>query len=214
MTAHCKHCMIVLPPAANKLLISVNEVFDPERVDTFYRLSEGAQQETIRSHRATNYSVIRPELLDRLYESMYHQRLHEPNKDRWKYQIATSRGLVGGERDLDGRIRLSFRDMSTGEVGMSPSSFDFIIVATGYVRNAHERMLEPTRNLLQSASFDVERNYRVKYREDKVAHNSGIWLQGCCEGTHGVSSADCRTRITLANYHVTVKRYPPLNSSC
>ena len=167
----------------------MNEVFDPERVDSFYQLSEEAQQDSIRNHRATNYSVVRPELLDRLYESMYHQRLHEPDKGRWRYQIATSQALLGGERDRDGRIRLGFRDMSTQEDSVSPPSFDFVIVATGYLRNSHERMLEPTKNLLQSNKFEVERNYRVKYQEDKVAKDSGIWLQGCCEGTHGVCLA-------------------------
>ena len=164
-------------------------MFDPERVDSFYHLSEEAQQDSIRNHRATNYSVVRPELLDRLYESMYHQRLREPDKGRWRHQIATSHALLGGERDRDGRIRLKFRNVSTQEDSIAPASFDFVIAATGYNRNSHERMLEPTKDLLPSSKFEVERNYRIKYQADKVAENCGIWLQGCCEKTHGVSLA-------------------------
>lgn len=33
----------------------------------------------------------------------------------------------------------------------------------------------------------VGRNYGVQFAAGKVAPGSGIWLQGCCEGTHGVS---------------------------
>ena len=33
----------------------------------------------------------------------------------------------------------------------------------------------------------VGRDYGVQFAAGKVAPGSGIWLQGCCEGTHGVS---------------------------
>ena len=188
----------------------MNEIFDPERVDSFYQLSEEAQQDNIRNHRATNYSVVRPELLDRLYESMYHQRLHEPDKGRWRHQIATSQALLGGERDRDGRIRLRFRNVSTQE-DSTPASFDFVIAATGYDRNGHEKLLEPTKDLLQSNKFEVERTYRIKYQEDKVAKDSGIWLQGCCEKTHGVGLASLPIHSNLTD-ESEAQRYSSLHS--
>lgn len=90
---------------------------------------------------------------------------------------------------------------------------DVIICATGYKRMAHVDMLKPTWPLLPEADaalvaetvkgskdrwfvegeekslrvIEANRNYSVKFGEDKVAQGSGIWLQGCCEGTHGVS---------------------------
>jgi len=36
--------------------------------------------------------------------------------------------------------------------------------------------------------LEVGRDYQVKFSPDVIAPGSGIWLQGCCEGTHGVSS--------------------------
>ena len=70
---------------------------------------------------------------------------------------------------------------------MSDATFDLAIFGTGYERKGHEKLLESTKNLLQEERFAVERNYRVKYRGDMVADNCGVWLQGCCEDTHGVS---------------------------
>jgi L-ornithine N5-oxygenase len=35
--------------------------------------------------------------------------------------------------------------------------------------------------------LEVSRDYSVQFSPGAVADGSGIWLQGCCEGTHGVS---------------------------
>lgn len=35
--------------------------------------------------------------------------------------------------------------------------------------------------------IEVGRDYGVRFEPGTVAAGSGIWLQGCCEGTHGVS---------------------------
>lgn len=65
-----------------------------------------------------------------------------------------------------------------------------MFTATGYVRNAHEGMLSPVQSLLpeQEEKFRVGRDYRVLLDEEKVDGRAGVWLQGCNEGTHGVSS--------------------------
>ncbi len=60
------------------------------------------------------------------------------------------------------------------------------------MRNAHESMLADVRTLLpedlqKEGKFAVARNYRVKLDEAKVDRRAGVWLQGCNEGTHGVS---------------------------
>ena len=166
----------------------MNEIFDPERVDTFYDLPAESRQKTIWNGKATNYGVVRPELLDHMYENMYHQRLHEPDQSKWQYKIVAWREVIGFEEHSNDRLRLKMKDTSSGEISMSDSSFDLIILGTGYDRSGHETLLEPTRDLLQENRFAVERNYRVKFRKDAVASDCGIWLQGCCEDSHGVSS--------------------------
>lgn len=117
---------------------------------------------------------------------MYHQRLLEPDQSKWQYKIVAWREVTGFEDCSNGQLRLKLKNTSNGDTSMSDSTFDLIMLGTGYERNGHETLLEPTRHLLQEDRFAVERNYRVKFRWDAVANDCGIWLQGCCEDSHGV----------------------------
>ncbi|KAL9588110.1 MAG: hypothetical protein Q9203_003075 [Teloschistes exilis] len=164
----------------------VNEIFDPDRVDDFYTLPVEAQKETLQRNRATNYGVVRPELLDRLYESMYHQRLHEPDETKWRCKIVPRREVVSHQKRADGTVSLQFRNTTNGQVGSSEPPFDLVIAATGYVRDAHKSMLDSTKHLLKTGQYDITRDYRIRYRADSVSANCGIWLQGCCQDSHGV----------------------------
>lgn len=155
-------------------------------MDAFYDLPTESRQKTVWSDKATNYGVVRPELLDRMYENMYQQRRHEPDQSKWQHKIVAWREVVGIEACPDRQLRLKLKNTSNGEISMSDSSFDLAMLGTGYERNGHETLLEPTRHLLQENRYAVERNYRVIYRKDAVSDNCGIWLQGCCEDSHGV----------------------------
>lgn len=91
---------------------------------------------------------------------------------------------------------------------------DLVICATGYQRTAHVDMLRDSWSLLPEVEsglpstkgrwtvetpgsskgaapstrvLEVGRNYGVRFSPETVAPGSGIWLQGCCEATHGVS---------------------------
>ena len=169
------------------VLNSVNEIFDPDRVDEFYDLPDEAQKDMLQRNKATNYGVVRPELLDKLYESMYHQRLMEPDESKWRFQIVPRREVVGYDKQDDGRTRLKLRNTLKGNTTTTETIFDLVIVGTGYLRNAHEKMLQSTKDLLKTGKYDIGRDYRVKYKDDAIADDCGIWLQGCCQESHGVS---------------------------
>ncbi|KAI1501349.1 L-lysine 6-monooxygenase (NADPH-requiring)-domain-containing protein [Biscogniauxia marginata] len=82
---------------------------------------------------------------------------------------------------------------------------DLVIAATGYQRQSHLTILEDVASLLPEARaangpkskvaearvrdrvLKVSRNYSVQFAPGKVEQGSGVWLQGCCEGTHGLS---------------------------
>lgn len=88
---------------------------------------------------------------------------------------------------------------------------DLVVAATGYRRTAHVDMLKDAWRLLPEVRegaveakprsdqwsvetdggerrvMEVSRDYSVKFAKGAVAPGSGVWLQGCCEGTHGVS---------------------------
>ena len=185
----------MVEPRLNEQLVdsfflrSVNEIFDPHRVNEFFNLPTQAQRHSLDRNKNTNYSVIRPELLDDLYELMYHQRLREPDETEWQHKIITCREVVGHEETTDSGTRLRLRDTMHNAISLSDTSFDLIIASTGYLRNAHEAMLDSTKALLQTDDFEVGRDYRIKYRQNAVSDDCGVWLQGCCQDTHGVSSS-------------------------
>ncbi|OTB09391.1 hypothetical protein M426DRAFT_78714 [Hypoxylon sp. CI-4A] len=88
---------------------------------------------------------------------------------------------------------------------------DLIVAATGYQRKLHLTILEDVADLLPEApessetqnnikydskssepkingrALRVSRDYSVQFAPEKVSPGSGVWLQGCCEGTHGLS---------------------------
>jgi L-ornithine N5-oxygenase len=69
---------------------------------------------------------------------------------------------------------------------------DAVFVATGYHRDLHETLLQDSRDLmpggdLEGAKWQVRRDYSVNFADKKVSEDAGVWLQGCCESTHGVS---------------------------
>lgn len=178
----------------------VNEVFDPDRVDGVYRQGAAARGKAIAADRATNYAVVRLDLLEHLYEKHYVQKLKTPDAADWKLRIRSNRQVVetrtvreGGEEKIALRLQKLCDDGNVGEDGAEEMAVDAVFFATGYVRNAHEDMLKSTRGLLresdqgEGARFPVRRDYGVDFDEGKVAADAGVWLQGCNESTHGVS---------------------------
>lgn len=179
--------------------------------------------------RATNYGVVRLELIEHLYERMYDQRRElGPDERQWPHRILGGRQITSVEpRDgssleltvqtLPDVRRAASASLAVGESDDATDEMlevDLVIAATGYQRMAHVDMLRGAWDLLPKAAptpagknvlrrgiagWDVEtdqgerklavgRNYQVQFKPESVADGSGVWLQGCCEGTHGVSS--------------------------
>lgn len=106
---------------------------------------------------------------------------------------------------------------------------DLVVCATGYKRTAHvdilkgaygilpehdaskeqtlalprkDRWIVESANKTQVSStrvIEVSRNYSVRFTDGAVAKGSGVWLQGCCEGTHGVSLPNSRY-LSVVNF--------------
>lgn len=174
----------------------VNEVFNPDRVDGIFRQNRDERLKGIKADRATNYGVVRIDLLEHLYEKLYFQQMKNPNQKDWQFKIQGNRQVVQSREDGNGKLVLKLAklaDDGSNEVGGEEIAFDAVFVATGYIRNTHEDMLKQTRGLLpaefqaEGTRMPVQRDYSVAFDEKKVAANAGVWLQGCNEGTHGVS---------------------------
>ncbi|KAI9791292.1 MAG: hypothetical protein M1816_004073 [Peltula sp. TS41687] len=176
----------------------VNEAFDPCRVDEMFQAPSSFRAASIANDRNTNYGVVRLELLERLYEKMYQQRLSHPDERNWDHRILPYR-MVAGAEDVPGakRMRLILQDCSGRYLDHEQKEYetimvDAVVLATGYVRNAHEGMLHSARHLMSGGDapnkdWKVGRDYRVQMDPRKVSSSAGVWLQGCNENTHGLS---------------------------
>ncbi|PSN67432.1 L-ornithine 5-monooxygenase (L-ornithine N(5)-oxygenase) [Corynespora cassiicola Philippines] len=184
----------------------VNEIFNPSRVNSTFNRAPDLRLTSLRDDKGTNYGVVRLNLLERLYETLYTQRIHYGNtpeaEEEWPHRIMPYRYVVDVEQSpvIQDGIRLHVRDQSQLYLSEVPGGqerkeildFDAIFVATGYHRDLHETLLKDARHLmpggdLKDAKWAVQRDYRVNFADKKVSEDAGVWLQGCCETTHGLS---------------------------
>ncbi|KAK3998253.1 L-lysine 6-monooxygenase (NADPH-requiring)-domain-containing protein [Cladorrhinum sp. PSN332] len=201
----------------------INSIFNPEYIDTIFPKSAAYKASFLHEARATNYGVVRLQLIEQLYETMYHQkRLLGVDEKKWPHRILAGRELIKVDEKAD-KLRIKVALVPVHGVTDGPLleeedlDVDLVVCATGYRRNAHVEILKGAYNLLpefdasqeQQLAFprkdrwvveaankaqvsstrviEVGRNYRVRFANGAVAHGSGVWLQGCCEGTHGLS---------------------------
>ncbi|GFP55861.1 L-ornithine N(5)-monooxygenase [Trichoderma asperellum] len=195
----------------------VNSVFNPEYIDTLFPKSARHRNNFLTEARATNYGVVRLNLIEEMYERQYDQKRElGPDEKTWPHRIMGGRQITSIEPRGDA-LELKIQHISDSEfegfvdlVDEETLEVDLLIAATGYQRNAHVGMLRDTWDMLPKASpvgqeyhkgitgwkvetdqgerkLAVSRDYQVQYKPGSVAKDSGIWLQGCCEGTHGLS---------------------------
>ncbi|KAI1387108.1 L-ornithine 5-monooxygenase [Hypoxylon trugodes] len=187
----------------------VNSIFNPSFVDSLYQRSAENRYSLLDGARSTNYGVVRLELIERLYERMYDQRRELGSDERkWPHRILGATDVVGFDTKSD-QLRLMVRPLSSVHSNVAEDEIlevDLIIAATGYQRQSHLAMMEEVADLLpevdgsngtpkkngteakiQNRPVRVSRDYSVEFAPGKVSQGSGIWLQGCCEGTHGLS---------------------------
>ncbi|KAI9736682.1 MAG: hypothetical protein M1834_000886 [Cirrosporium novae-zelandiae] len=170
----------------------VNEIFDPDRVDPFFNQTAEERAVALASDKPTNYGVVRLNLLEHLYSTMYLQRLRNPNEEEWPHRILSRRTVTGCTVDASGKIHLQVENSATKAAEPEKYEFDAVFVACGYIRNVHEDLLRDARGLMLGGDvadnkWQINRNYRVKFQDGVVSDDAGIYLQGCNEKTHGLS---------------------------
>jgi L-ornithine N5-oxygenase len=164
-------------------------------VDDIYNQDASERAAAIALDRGTNYGVVRLELLEHLYEKLYMQRLRNTDEVTWPARIITNSTVVSASQTPDSRLLLKLGSVKGNDASEEELEIDYVFAATGYRRNAHEEMLSNLRPLLSESSataekLPVSRDYHVQYDEKKIDRKqAGIWLQGCNEATHGVSSS-------------------------
>lgn len=154
-------------------------------------MSPEERKRQIATEKATNYGVVRLELIETIYNEMYLQRVENPDETQWQHRILAETKVMHMERQQDtNRIRIHTDSQSEPE-DKEPLEFDAVMVATGYQRNSHEAMLDKVRSLQPAvgSGWASGRDYRISLDDAKVSTEAGIWLQGCNEQTHGLSDS-------------------------
>lgn len=171
----------------------VNEVFDPEAVDTFFAQPEDFRYHALKRNKATNYSVVRLELIEKIYDDLYLQGIKQPDKTRWQHQILPSREITAVAEDPASRkLKLTLTSVAPlNNNAQETLAFDAVVLATGYRRDAHIDMLRDCQsiNANKNGVWQPGRNYGLKLSPEAVEEGVGIWLQGCNESTHGLSDS-------------------------
>lgn len=150
----------------------VNEIFDPSYTDVVYAQSAEARADLLKANSLTNYSAVNLDLIESIYHKLYLQKI----TGHAQHSLLASRQITAVQAQEAG-ICLQLH----GPQGAEALHFDAVILATGYRRDGHKRLLAGLDEHLGQA---VGRDYCLTCQPHMSA---GIYLQGCCEESHGLS---------------------------
>jgi L-ornithine N5-oxygenase len=153
----------------------VNEIFDPQFTDFIYAQPVEQRERILGEFRNTNYAVVDDDLIARIYDVLYQQRVD----GHGHHALLTCHEIEDVDAH-DACLTLHMHERLTGR--HVTQHYDAVILATGYERRTHEHLLTDVRPWLDG--FDGERDYRLRAHADFLP---GIYLQGYCESTHGLS---------------------------
>ncbi|TWB10722.1 L-ornithine N5-oxygenase [Nitrospirillum amazonense] len=155
----------------------VNQIFDPAYTDYHYGRRVEERERILREFQNTNYAVVDPDLIETVYGVLYQQKVDRLDRHRLlpRHEVREVR-LTSGP---DG-VLLDLASLDEGERRIR--RYGGVVLATGYRRQQHHRLLEPLTPWLTGEG--VRRDYRLATTD---ACTTGIFLQGCNEPTHGLS---------------------------
>lgn len=153
----------------------VNEIFNPDFVDEFYRAPETERRSFIGNFSQTNYSVVDLDLIEEIYSRLYQQGVVGEPRHAFLpcHQIA--------EVDVaEKKVLLTLRDTRSEQRRWA--EYDGVILATGFRRRRHRNLLKSLTPWMSSDT--VARSYQIPMTANCRAR---VFLQGCCEETHGLA---------------------------
>ncbi|WP_423194293.1 lysine N(6)-hydroxylase/L-ornithine N(5)-oxygenase family protein [Cupriavidus sp. H18C2] len=170
----------------------VNEIFAPAYTDVVYEQTQAGRDRLIDEYLNTNYSVIDADLIERIYAMLYRQKVSgqfRVNLLTCKAALAAHAGAHGVELTIGSTAptAMSGADGGSGRASGGASDtetrrYDAVVLATGYERESHRRLLAPLADHL--GDFSVDRNYRVQASAELPVP---VYLQGFCQSSHGLS---------------------------
>ncbi|KAE8213895.1 hypothetical protein CF327_g2610 [Tilletia walkeri] len=127
--------------------------FDPDRTDSFWKASEAQRSEWRKEFRRTNYSVVRPDVLNHIHTIVYDQQIELPapfpgaaGPSQGHFEIKANTTLISSERvkgPEGDEFELSLSNkLIVGK--MEVARYDAIFLGTGFNRSPKQlKFLEP-----------------------------------------------------------------------
>ncbi|MWL86923.1 MULTISPECIES: lysine N(6)-hydroxylase/L-ornithine N(5)-oxygenase family protein [unclassified Cupriavidus] len=153
----------------------VNEIFNADYVDHVFHRPEDEREAMLREFWHTNYACPDLELIESIFKVFYEQRVRGDQRHR----LLRRHEVCGAQADTDS-VRLDLRDLNAGRASQNP--YDLVVLATGYAREQHRSILAQLEPWVGECA--VDRDYRVLATP---GFRPGIFLQGACETSHGIS---------------------------
>ncbi len=158
-----------------------NRVFDPSAVDDFFRAPEGVKKMILNYHANTNYSVVDPQLIDKLYRRHYREKV--TGQERLRF-LNVSR--IADAVEVNGRIELAVESMIDNSREVLTT--DLVVYATGYRPADPCRLLGDLGGACRrdaAGRLEICRDHRIA-TDDTIT--AGVYVQGATEHSHGLSS--------------------------
>jgi len=153
----------------------VNEIFNASFIDHIYSRSQEERSTLLREFWHTNYACPDLELIEEIFKVFYEQKVTGDQRHRF-----LRRHEVMNANADDAGVNIGLHDLN--EARRFRNSYDLVVLATGYERAYHKRLLAPLAPYL--GDITVNRTYRIETAPDFMP---GIFLQGACESSHGLS---------------------------
>lgn len=153
----------------------VNEIFNPEFTDYIYDCNQDERKHILDNFSRTNYSVVDTEELNSIYSLLYMQQVTgKGSHQHMRYHDIQKVDINGSKLSLCYYDRIQKQNIC--------HKYDAVILATGYRYDLFNQMLNNFTPL--KADKQIERYYRMPMKENCHVN---IFLQGCCEASHGLS---------------------------
>jgi lysine N6-hydroxylase len=155
------------------------ELTSPDYIEYFYNLAGPIKEKKLTGQNRL-YKGVNKELIDAIYECLYHKSLHDPNS---RINIYTNTEFDELKINQDGLINCQFYH-NTKEQFFEHKT-EAVIFATGYKYMIPE-FLRPIYKLInwnESAYYEVNKNYSID-------QNNSIFVQNADIYSHGFNSAD------------------------
>ncbi|KAM0751488.1 hypothetical protein T439DRAFT_324672 [Meredithblackwellia eburnea MCA 4105] len=208
-----------------------NEVFDPAMSQVVFGLLPAARKKLLRDSKSTNYSVVNPETLETIYNTMYSQKVDEDVSARSKTPKPTSPKLVIHPYSTLSSAEIAQEDPKCVRLKFSNSLtsftttndvFDVVFCGTGYGRQGWRDLVFPKTGNVDGGGLGVlfpslNRSsfpFQSTFNESSFSLPTRVMFSGRTTPSSASSSPPLSTSSSSTGASTTASSSPPSRQSC